>query len=238
MTFSEAYRSMGRCRSPPRFSTDEEVAAIQPTKGHKTYVEGTVAGLYLEVFPSGKRSWVFRYRGPGNKQCKLTIGPFPDITLDEAREQAIRYRKVRFLGNDRTLGIAEFKIRQRKCKVCGEAVDIMHHLCLEHAREFLIHLQKSVTLDTYLNQWLALILGEMANHLSRYRVLIRHNGQLTDRALVRCEAVNRNKGRCTGWASEKIKQHSVCVKCLYKYESGEMLRVLDKRNKWVFLIKN
>jgi integrase len=46
-----------------------------------------VRGLYLQVFPSGKASWAFRYRF-GGRTRKLTIGPSPEISLKDARDLA------------------------------------------------------------------------------------------------------------------------------------------------------
>jgi integrase len=46
-----------------------------------------VRGLYLQVFPSGKTSWCFRYRFGGLTR-KLTIGASPEIGVKDARDLA------------------------------------------------------------------------------------------------------------------------------------------------------
>jgi integrase len=43
-------------------------------------------GLSLDVLPSGKMSWLFRYRLDG-KPCKVILGGYPDLTLRKARER-------------------------------------------------------------------------------------------------------------------------------------------------------
>jgi integrase len=43
-------------------------------------------GLLLEVHPSGKKVWRFRYRLSGRRE-KLTIGPYPAVGLKEARQR-------------------------------------------------------------------------------------------------------------------------------------------------------
>jgi len=43
--------------------------------------------LYLRVGPTGSKSWIYRYRS-GDQQHDLGLGPYPDITLADARERA------------------------------------------------------------------------------------------------------------------------------------------------------
>lgn len=42
-------------------------------------------GLFLHVYPNGRRHWRFSYRF-GGKQRDLAIGPYPEVSLLEARE--------------------------------------------------------------------------------------------------------------------------------------------------------
>jgi integrase len=55
-------------------------------------------GLYLQVRPNSK-SWVYRYT-VGGKQTWLGLGPYPAITLAQAREKAIHAFLVRCEGGD------------------------------------------------------------------------------------------------------------------------------------------
>lgn len=48
---------------------------------------GGVAGLYLQVLPTGARTWVLRAR-IGGKRRDMGLGGFPDVTLALAREKA------------------------------------------------------------------------------------------------------------------------------------------------------
>lgn len=48
---------------------------------------GGVAGLALQVLPSGGRSWVLRVR-IGSKRRDMGLGGFPDVTLAQARDAA------------------------------------------------------------------------------------------------------------------------------------------------------
>jgi integrase len=54
------------------------------------YCDG--AGLYLQVSPSGSKSWIFRYRIDG-RQREMGLGPLIGLSLAEARTAAATYRK-------------------------------------------------------------------------------------------------------------------------------------------------
>ena len=57
-------------------------------------------GLYLEVAPTGSRIWRLKYRQPNGKENRLTFGPYPEITLQEARERRLDARKLMLNGVD------------------------------------------------------------------------------------------------------------------------------------------
>ena len=56
-------------------------------------------GLYLEVQPSGSRSWVQRLAVRGRRR-EMGLGSFPLVSLDEARAQALANRKLARAGGD------------------------------------------------------------------------------------------------------------------------------------------
>ncbi|MBA3517812.1 MAG: integrase arm-type DNA-binding domain-containing protein, partial [Rhizobiales bacterium] len=49
--------------------------------------DGKMTGLYLVVYPSGKKGWAVRYRHAG-KPRKLTLEPYPVLELAAARQKA------------------------------------------------------------------------------------------------------------------------------------------------------
>jgi integrase len=55
--------------------------------------------LFLRVSPSGTKAWVLRYVFAG-RQRDMGLGPFPLVTLAEAREKATQARKLRSEGID------------------------------------------------------------------------------------------------------------------------------------------
>jgi integrase len=54
---------------------------------------GDGRGLYLQVTPTGVRSWVLRYERNGRERM-MGLGPVGDFTLDEARERARKARQL------------------------------------------------------------------------------------------------------------------------------------------------
>jgi integrase len=58
---------------------------------------GDDGGLYLQIKPSGSRSWLFRYKQDG-KTRMFGLGAFPDVSLAGARKKAEALRGM--LGND------------------------------------------------------------------------------------------------------------------------------------------
>src|SRR3984893_14409795 len=58
---------------------------FKPGASRREVPDGDVRGLYLQIFPSGKASWIFRYRF-GGRTRKLTIGASPEIGLNDARD--------------------------------------------------------------------------------------------------------------------------------------------------------
>ena len=56
-------------------------------------------GLYLDVQPSGSRSWVQRLAVHGRRR-ELGLGSFPLVSLDEARGQALANRRLARAGGN------------------------------------------------------------------------------------------------------------------------------------------
>lgn len=56
-------------------------------------------GLYLQISKAGASSWIFRYKLDG-KSREMGLGPYPAVTLAEARQQAADQRKVLAAGTD------------------------------------------------------------------------------------------------------------------------------------------
>ncbi len=59
-----------------------------------------VKGLGLRVYPSGRKSFIFRYTSRSRKKKTITIGPYGAFTLHKARETAQRMRVEVSQGHD------------------------------------------------------------------------------------------------------------------------------------------
>ena len=63
----------------------------------KPGVYGDGAGLCLRVTEGGSKHWIFRFTLAGRAHW-MGLGPYPDVTLEEAREEASKSRKKRRAG--------------------------------------------------------------------------------------------------------------------------------------------
>jgi integrase len=61
--------------------------------------DGALPGFYLVVQPSGAKSWAVRYRVDG-KPKKFTLGPYPRLSLGDAREQGRTALRLASEGRD------------------------------------------------------------------------------------------------------------------------------------------
>ena len=72
---------------------------LQLKRARKRGLYGDGGGLYLQVGPSGSRSWVFRYKRDGRARM-MGLGSLAVVDLTEAREQAMAARKALHTGTD------------------------------------------------------------------------------------------------------------------------------------------
>jgi integrase len=76
-----------------------KLSAVEVAKARGPAVLHDGGGLYLRVSATGAKSWVFRFQLDG-KRRDMGLGPFPDISLAEARGKATEHRKQRHDGID------------------------------------------------------------------------------------------------------------------------------------------
>ena len=79
--------------------TTKAIENLKPGSSRREIPDGEVRGLYLQIFPSGKASWAFRYRA-GGRTRKLTIGPSPELGLKDARDLARKAHLAVASGQD------------------------------------------------------------------------------------------------------------------------------------------
>jgi integrase len=82
--------------------TKRTVEALEtPTDGDVVVWDNELPGFGLRLWPSGKRSYLVKYRTHEGRQRKVTIGTHGSITAEEARDEARRYLGAASLGQDR-----------------------------------------------------------------------------------------------------------------------------------------
>src|SRR5579864_5568624 len=69
--------------------TQERLDALTKTKGRF----GDGDGLFFRSFGGGKAYWVYRYRTHGCER-EMSLGPFPEVSLDDARAKHVAARKL------------------------------------------------------------------------------------------------------------------------------------------------
>lgn len=78
--------------------TARQVQLAKP--GDKTITLTDGYGLQLVIFPHGRKGWRWRYYRPNGKRNMLSFGHYPEVSLAQAREQALDARRLVKQGID------------------------------------------------------------------------------------------------------------------------------------------
>ena len=108
----------------PKPLTAAAVAKYRPGPRRRTIRDTGAQSLYLVIQPSGRKSWMMRFRRPGGKPGKLVLGPVyvegeppgeptvgMPLTLAGARQLAAAVHRERALGRD---PVADHKARRHR----------------------------------------------------------------------------------------------------------------------------
>lgn len=114
--------------------TTYSVDQAKPQLARAEIPDGRVAGLYLVVQPSGKKSWAVRFRLDG-KSRKHTLGPYPAIDLAKARKLAAKALEAKDEGRDPTL--ERRRLRDAEARARAEEARGHRNLFENIAREFI-----------------------------------------------------------------------------------------------------
>lgn len=92
-----------------------------PDKDYVIYWDETVKGLGLKAYPSSKKTFLFQSR-LGGKVLKISLGTFPNYTIDQARQKAKEFDIMCTQGIDprlekqKQIAQNEFEVKQIKRK--------------------------------------------------------------------------------------------------------------------------
>ena len=77
--------------------TNERVATLKAKAGKRTtYPDPELRGHYVRVTPNGSKSFVVVVRDPKGKQHWVTVGQFPAMSIDDARDEA--RKRIKAIG--------------------------------------------------------------------------------------------------------------------------------------------
>lgn len=102
----------------PRVYERLTAMTVRQLQGAGRYPDG--GGLYLQITPTGARSWIFRYRVAGRER-QMGLGPLAFVSLAEAREKARAARLQRYNGEDPLGARAEAEVAAIKLERKGIA---------------------------------------------------------------------------------------------------------------------
>jgi integrase len=113
-------------RSVPKL-TKRFVEALEPaTDGDVVAWDSELPGFGVRVWPSGKRTYILKYRTREGRQRKVTIGQHGLITAEQARVEALRQLSASKLGQDPALN----RLEARKAPAMA---DLAERYIREHA---------------------------------------------------------------------------------------------------------
>jgi integrase len=95
----------------------------------------TVKGLYLQVTPTGARSWLLRYERGGRERA-MGLGPVKEFTLDEVRARARKARQLLKDGIDPLVARDEERAKQTSEKALAAAANVTFKECVEQYYKF------------------------------------------------------------------------------------------------------
>ncbi len=107
--------------------------------------------LYLNISKTGSKSWVFFYRLNG-KQREMGIGPFPTVTLADARDKAAEARRLLAAGQD---PLEAKKVAKAEAKAAAAGLTTFG----EYARRFIEAREGDWKNEKHRAQWRSTLLG-------------------------------------------------------------------------------
>ena len=186
--------------------TAKRIENENPGKIRKEIPDGLLVGLYLVVQPSGAKSFAVRYRYAGQPR-KLTLGAFPAITLEAARDIGGKALRAAAEGRDPATEKQAAKTDAKKAE--AEAVRGQRDLFETVAREFI---ERHAMKNTRKSSWreTARILGIKSDPDNAGKLLVVSRGRESRR---RCSIVG-------GAAKFRTSPNATSLHCSIRFATG------------------
>jgi len=112
---------------------DTRIKALKPKA--KRYLVSDGAGLTLEVMTSGAKIWRYRYTLHGKQQPLVTIGEYPAVGLQDARERRRRYAEIVATGVSPIADAKKDRGASRALNCVQEFAEFWYRSEIEHKSE-------------------------------------------------------------------------------------------------------
>ena len=130
----------------PKIAKELGPLAVGRLKGNRAHPVGGVPGLYLKIF-GASRSWVLRIV-VGNRRSAIGLGPYPAVSLAQARQKAQALREDVAKGID--------PLRQKAAAKAALKAQQASSVTFEQAaRDFIRHHESSWSNAKHAAQWLS-----------------------------------------------------------------------------------
>lgn len=156
-----------------RFTKAALLELPSPTNGKRTeYADSVVNGLRLRVTPSGSKSFCVTRRRDG-KFFRITLGKFPDMTIEQAREAA--YRALNEVAQTRRNPNDRKREEKRRTVTLSEALEEYLKSRSERVKQRTVKMYRDA-LQHYSGDWMVTPLASITREQveNRHRTISEH----------------------------------------------------------------
>lgn len=149
--------------------TDALLRSIKPPEGGRVVLRDTERpGLQFRVTTKGVRSWLVQKQVKGGERLSVTLGRYPDVSLSQARAEALKIEFEAMSGVNRVeAAAAQEMARAAEAAQARSVKDILELYINRHVRPNLKEGQSRDERERQLRTYLAPLLGIRMDQLAR-----------------------------------------------------------------------
>lgn len=196
--------------------SDFKIKSLKPVEGKRLEVADE-HGLYLEVLPSGSKVWRYRYALHGKRE-KVTIGPYPEFGVADARKQRLLFSEMVAKGQ------SPAKAKQRELSANAKANSVRELGELYIAEIVNVQFKRPLDTERYFHRDIFPILGHYKLHevtpqdVLRMLDAVKARGK---RKAVEGEKVGKNLAKASGVHAAKATR--TIIKRLFDFAIARQL---------------